>query len=174
MVNTDYQIEAIITLLNKDCILERYYPLIPYKTTLVEAFKAMGCNVKSDCLALPDDALLNAGLPTVEMVNQFKRFLLMYDVNPKKLREIDVVGKTTEEMDALRQLCHLPGVKSTRASLYYKAGFPSLDAIACSTPEETMKKTEAMIRERNMNLSVPFMKEIKTHIAVAKAFTGRF
>ena len=153
---------------------DRYYPLIPYKNILIEDFKAMGCKVKSDCLELSDEALLDAGLPTIEMANLFRRFLMMYEVNPKKLREIDIVSKTTEEAEAFKQLYHLPGVKSTRATIYCKAGFTSLDAITCSSPEEIMKKTGELIQKENLNLKISSMKEIKTHIAVAKAFTSRF
>ena len=173
MVNTDYQIEAIQELLNEDCILTRYYPLIPYKLLLIKYFKAMGCRVKSDCLKLSDEALMSAGLPNIEEVNLFRGFLTMYDVNPRKFKEIDSVSRTPEEVEAFKQIYHLPGVKSTRANLYYKSGFTSLDAIASSTPEEIRKRTEELIEKEKLNLKVPLMKEIKTHIAVAKAFINQ-
>ena len=41
MLNTDYKIEAIKVLLNEDCILSRYYPLISCKDILVENLKKM-------------------------------------------------------------------------------------------------------------------------------------
>lgn len=50
MLNTDYKIRAIKVLLNEDCILARYYPLIPYKDLLVENLSKMGCYTKSDCV----------------------------------------------------------------------------------------------------------------------------
>jgi len=172
MLNTDYKIGAIKILLNEDCILKGYYPLIPYKDILVDNLYKMGCYTKSDCMKLSDESLIEAGLTDVVMVQLFKAFLTLYDINPTKLREITSVCKTPEETESFRELYQLPGVKSTRAMLYYKAGFRSLETIANSSPQEITEKTENIIRKENLNLKVPLMKEIKTHIAVAKAFTG--
>jgi len=88
------------------------------------------------------------------------------------LREIPAVCKTDEEIQSFRELYQLPGVKSTRATLYFKAGFPRLADIASSSPEEIIAKTENVIRNENLSLKVPLLKEVKTHIAVAKAFTN--
>lgn len=98
----------------------------------------------------------------------------MYDISKKKLGEIDSVSKAPEEAEAFRELYHLPGVKSTGASLYYKAGFGSLHAIASSSPETIAAKTEELIRKEKPGLKMPLMKEITTHIAVAKAFASNF
>ena len=57
-------------------------------------------------------------------------------------------------------------------SINYKAGLDSLEVIACSSLEEILEKTEKVIKEDNLNLKVPLVKEVKTHIAVAKAFTN--
>lgn len=171
MLNTDYKIEAIKVLLNEDCVLTRYYPLIPYKEMLVESLKKMGCDKKSDCMKLSDTSLLEAGLTDIEMVYLFKAFLGLYDIKLAKLKEIKAVCKEEEEIEAFRELYQLPGVKSTRASLYFKAGFRTLTDIAISTPQEIIAKTERVIREENLDLKVPLLKEVKTHIAVAKAFT---
>ncbi len=171
MLNTDYKIEAIKVLLNEDCILTRYYPLIPYKDILVESLNKMGCYTKSDCMKLSEESLLDAGLTDIGMVHLFKSFLVLYDINPAKLREISSVCKKDEEIQSFRELYQLPGVKSTRAMLYYKAGFHSLDDIAISSPQEIIAKTENIIREENLSVKAPLMKEVKTHIAVARAFT---
>ncbi len=171
MWNADYKIDAIKELLNEDCILTRYYSLIPYKYTLVENLKKMGCYTKSDCMKLSDENLLDAGLKDIEMVNLFKAFLALYDIKPTKLREISSICKNPDETQSFQELYQLPGVKSTRAMLYYKAGFCSLDDIAISSPQEIIAKTENVIRKENLSLKVPLMKEIKTHIAVARAFT---
>ena len=171
-MNTDYKIEAIKVLLNEDCVLTRYYPLIPYKDILVESLREMGCYTKSDCMKLSDDSLLGAGLTDIEMVRLFRMFLSLYDVKPAKLKEITTVCKENKEIQAFKELYQLPGVKSTRAMLYYKAGFQSLTDIASSSPQEIITKTESVIREENLSLKVPLMKEIKTHIAVARAFTN--
>ena len=52
-----------------------------------------------------------------------------------------------------------------------EAGFRSLDDIAVSLPQEIIAKTENIIRKENLSLKVPLIKEIKKHIAVARAFT---
>ena len=171
MLNTDYKIEAIEVLLNEDCILTRYYPLISYKDILVENLKKMGCYTKSDCMKLSEESLLDAGLMDIGMVHLFKAFLVLYDIEPAKLREISSVCKKDEDIQSFRELYQLPGVKSTRAMLYCKAGFRSLADIAISSPEDIIAKTENVIREENLVLKVPLMKEVKTHIAVARAFT---
>lgn len=151
--------------------MTRYYSLIPYKDILIENLNIMGCHTKSDCMKLSDESLLEAGLPDIEMVRLFRVFLILYDIKPAKLKEITAVCKTEEEVQSFRELYQLPGVKSTRAMLYFKAGFRSLADIARSTPQEIIEKTACIIREENLGLKVPLMKEVKTHIAVARAFT---
>lgn len=63
---------------------------------------------------------------------------------------------------------------SIRASLYFKAGFKALEDIAGSSVEEILEKTTKVIKEENLNLKVPLVKEVKTHIAVARVFTNNF
>lgn len=74
-------------------------------------------------------------------------------------------------MQSFQELYQLPGVKYTRAMLYFKAGFRFLADIAISSPQEIIAKTEGIIRKENLSLKVPLLKEVKTHIAVARAFT---
>ncbi len=171
MVNTDYRIEAISLLLNEDCILQGYYPLIPYKHELVEQLKLLGCARKSDVTRLDDEALLRAGLPDMGMVALFRRFLGMYDPKPQKLREIASVSEMPEEAAAFAELYLLPGVKSTRARLYMLAGFASLASIAEMEPECLIVACEETIVREQLALKAPLMKEARTHIAVARAFT---
>ena len=76
-----------------------------------------------------------------------------------------------KELDNSQFVDQLPGVKSTRAMLYFKAGFHSLLDIALSSPQEIIAKTENVIRKENLSLKVPLLKEVKTHVAVARAFT---
>ena len=170
-MNTDYKIEAMKGLLNEDCILARYYPLIPYKEKLVDGLHNTGCQTKSDCMGLSDEALLEAGLADIGMVQLFRAFLTLYDINPAKLKEITSFCQEKEEMQTFQELYQLPGVKKTRAMLYFKAGFRSLEDIAKSSPQEIIAKTGNIIREENLSLKVPLIKEVKTHIAVARAFT---
>lgn len=171
MVNINYKIEAIDLLLQEDCILSRMYPLIPYKHTLIEHFQTTDCQTKEDCLKLSDDALLSAGLPDLDTAKLFKKFLVMYDIKPQKLKEIDAVCKTPEEAESFRELYHLPGVKRIRAVLYYRSGFRALKDIASASVKEIITRTAKTIMLQNLDCIVPLKKEVKTHIAVAKAFT---
>lgn len=172
-MHTNYKIEAIRILLKEDCILTGFYPLIPYKDSLVDNLKKLGCITKSDCEKLSDEELQQAGLQ-VGLVVLFRRFLKMYDINPGKLREISKLDVSPEVAESYRELYYLPGIKCTRASLYFKAGFKALEDIAGSSVEEILEKTTKVIKEENLNLKVPLVKEVKTHIAVARVFTNNF
>ena len=171
-MNTDYKVEAIAVLLNEDCVLQGYFPLVPYKHEMVKKLKEAGCRTKSDCMRLSDEALRDIVPEGDEAVGLFRSFLTLYDIKPAKLREIDSICGTPEEAAAFRELYYLPGVKSTRAALYCKAGFCSLDKIARSSAGEIIAGTERVIKSEGLKLKVPLPKEIRTHIAVARAFTG--
>ncbi|MBQ8313156.1 MAG: hypothetical protein IJX84_08150 [Clostridia bacterium] len=171
MVNTDYKIEAIGYLLNEDCILKGFYPLIPYCNILVENLMQRGCRRKSDAVKCTDEELLQAGLPDMGMVALFRRFLVMYDPKAQKMREIASVSETPEEAEAFKELYLLPGVKSTRARLYMQAGFATLEEVAGMMPECLIAACQQTIDREGLNLKAPLMKEARTHIAVARAFT---
>lgn len=173
-MDSNYKIEAITILLKEDCTLTKFHPLIPYKDSLVRNLKKLGCITKSDCKKLSEEELQQVGLPDTGLINLFRGFLTMYDINPSKLKEISKLDVLPQEADSFRKLYHLPGVKSTRAGLYYKAGFKSLEDIAGSSVVEILEKTAKVIKEENLNLKVPLVKEVKTHIAVARAFTDKF
>lgn len=167
----NYKTEAIDILLNEDCILQRYYPLIPYKSTLLQNLLKNGCFTKEECLAIPDEALIQMGLPDGGMVQLFRLFLNMYDVKPGKLQEIGKVSENEEEKKSFRELYQLPGVKAVRARLYASAGYSDLISIAAASPEQIISDTEKVILQNKPDVKVPLLKEVKTHIAVAKAFT---
>lgn len=171
MFEINYKIEVIDILLNEDCILTRYYPLIHYKCTLIINLKKAGCFTKAACQEISDDDLLKKGLPDSELVSLFRKFLAMYDIENAKLKEIASVSTSPEERDSFIELYHLPGVKSTRAKLYYIAGFKTLIDIATSTQEQIISRTSAVIEKGCLELKAPLPKEVRTHIAVAKAFT---
>jgi len=172
IMNSDYKVEAMDILLNEDCILQRYVPLVPYKHDIIKNLKKLGCYTKSDCMKLSDQSLLDIGLADTEMVVLFRNFLTLYDVKTTKFKEINSVCKTPEETQAFQELYQLPGVKSTRAMLYYKAGLCSLETIARSSVQDIIAKTEHVIKTEHLDLKVPLMKEVITHIAVARAFTN--
>lgn len=164
----NYKIEAIEILLNEDCILERYHSLIPYKTKLLNNLKKQGYNTKNDCFDLSDAALIKLGLPNKEASALFKRFLVMYDVKDSKLKEIESFDLDKKEAKAIASLYLLPGVKFTRAKLYYDSGYTSLAKIAKAKPEQIIEDTSKTIKTKGLDLKAPFLKEVKTHIAVAK------
>ncbi|MCQ2430790.1 MAG: hypothetical protein MJ192_10730 [Clostridia bacterium] len=171
MINTNYRIDALSVLLDPGCLSERYAPLIPYKERLITGLKALGCRTKHDAELLPDDVLLGLGLPDAGVVRLFRRFLTIYDVSPQKLREIDKVTADPAERAAFRELYCLPGVKQIRASLYCRAGYETLQSVADASVEEILTRTAQVIAEDSLSCIVPLPKEVRTHIAVAKAFT---
>ena len=52
-MNTDYRIDALNILLEKDCLPEKYHPLI-YKNRLISGLQALHCKTKNDAAALTD------------------------------------------------------------------------------------------------------------------------
>lgn len=170
MVNTDYRIEAVELLLNENCILKRFYPLIPHRHRMVEQLKLRGCVRKSEAMRYSDRELQDV-LQEEHLVGLFRGFLTMYDPKPGKMREIASVAVTPQEAEAFGELYLLPGVKSTRARLYRRAGFGTLEQIAAATPGAFMEACEKVIEANNLALKPPLMKEARTHIAVARAFT---
>lgn len=167
----DYRIEAFEILLNEDCLLQRYYPLIPYKAILMENLRSINCTSKSECIALPNETMLEIGLPNLELVNLFRRFLVMYDVQNSKFREINSITANEAETAALQELYLLPGVKSIRALLYYNSGYSSLRAIAAALPDQIIQDTVHLISRKGLNVKAPLPKEVRTQIAVARALT---
>lgn len=167
----DYRIQAISELLCRDCILERYYPLIPIKEKIIDFCTGINCNTKDECLHLSDRQLLQSGLLDQALLDLFKRFLAMYDTPAAKLGEIDRLALSDDEAIAFRQLYLLPGVRATRAALYYKAGIKCLPDLAHSTPQGIIQKITGAIKEHSLDCKPPLTKEVKTHIAVSRAFT---
>jgi len=120
----NYKIEAINVLLNKECILERYYPLIPFKDEIVNL-----------------------------------------------LKEIDKLDLSEEERKSFQELYLLPGVKETRARLYYLSGLRTLNDIANKTTKEIIKLSLKAINKMNLISKAPLEKEVNTHITVARLLT---
>lgn len=167
----DYLVGAFEILLDKDCILQRYYPLLPYKGILMESMAKLHCISKNECTALSDAALLESGLPSPELVALFRRFLVMYDVKDSKYADIGTVAADEAETAAFRELYLLPGVNAVRAALYYRSGYGSLRKIAAALPDRIIQDTSDYIRCNGLAQKPPLPKEVRTHIAVAKAFT---
>ena len=170
MIRTNYPVAAMEILLDKSCLPERFFPLIPYRDALLSGLPAAGCRTKNDAAALPDGALIGLGLPDETTVRLLRRFLALYDPDPRKFREIDKVTADSDERTAFRELYCLPGVKAVRAALYYRSGYRTLADFACTTSETVIERTARTIAEQQLPCIVPLPKEVRTHIAVAKAF----
>lgn len=169
MINTDYPVEALNILLNEDCLSDRYHSLISFREDLIAGLKSFGCVTKADAARLSDDEL--AGIMHDEAsVKLFRRFLTIYDPNPQKFKEIAKLTADPAEQAAFTELYHLPGVKYTRAYLYYHSGYKSLQDFLGTTVEEILAQTALTISDKNLTCIVPLPKEVRTHIAVAKAF----
>ena len=165
----NYKIEAIKILLDKNCILERYYPLILFKDELIKRFKYNNIFSKED--ALTSDNILIGIFKDDYLVNLFKKFLNMYEINKSKLKEIDKLILSKDEKESFMELYLLPGVKETRARLYYLSSLKTLKDISLKTPEEIINLTKKTINDHNLNCKEPLYKEASTHIAVAKLLT---
>ncbi|MCQ2793497.1 MAG: hypothetical protein MJ221_03700 [Bacilli bacterium] len=162
----DYKIDAIKILLNEDCILSRYFPLIPYKVQIIEFAKKSNIKTKNELSEMDTINVFN----DESLNNLFKRFLVMYD-NEYKLRFLSKLNLDNNRLSAYKELFLLPGVKETRAELYYLSGYKNLLSIANSTSEKILEDVQKVIIDNNLSLKLPLDKEIKTHIAVANAFT---
>lgn len=170
-MNSNYLIQGIEVLLVEDRILKGYVPLIPFSGQLVQGLLALGCKTRDDCLALSDDELASAGLPT-QLTGLFRRFLHLYDYKGKGIKDIpDAEAKSAEEIAALLELMRLPGVKAIRAQLYYHCGLRSLADFAAWEAEPLRAHIAQVIERDTLPCSVPLPKELRTQIAVAKLFT---
>ncbi len=171
MIHTNYKIEALEYLLDKECLPEKYAPLIRFKDNLISQSQKMGYQTKNEIAELSDAELLHFGLEDEKTVNLLRRFLKLYDPRPQKFSEIEKLDLRAEEKLAFRELYHLPGVKETRASLYFHSGYESLAKIADADLKDILEKTALTISANKLSCIVPLPKEVRTHIAVAKAFT---
>lgn len=174
----NYRIEAIQWLLSEECILARFYPLIPYREAIVSGLKKLGCSRKYEAENLTDEELLSIGLPNQQTVELLRQFLAMYDRSYRKMDKLSNVDCSSQEekkeLFALMELYHLPGVNFTRGILYFRSGYSTLEDIANSDTEEILEKTKKTIEEQHLDCKAPYPKEISTHIAVARAFTDYF
>ena len=170
MVNTDYKINALGLLLSADCLSERYHPLISCRDALIEGLCRLGCKTKNDAAALSDDELRGIGLCDDGMIRLLRRFLTIYDPSPAKFREIDKLTSNEAERTSYRELYCLPGVKAVRARLYCLSGFRTIRDVAAASEKEILERTARAIAENGLDCIVPLPKEVRTHVAVAKAF----
>ncbi len=171
MINTDYPIEALNILLNQDCLSDRFNSLISLREDLITGLKRSGCVTKNDAARMSDGELAAIMQHDETKVKLFRQFLTIYDPKPQKFKEIARLTSDPAEQAAFWELYHLPGVKFTRAYLYYHSGYKALQDFLTVTVEEVMSKTAMTISSESLTYIVPRPKEVRTHIAVAKAFS---
>lgn len=173
MINTNYRIDALKILLDEKCLSERYYSLIEYKDKLIKELKNKGIEYKNDIIDLSDNELIQLGLKDLNIVKLFRRFLTIYDVSSSKLKEIEKLEIDESQRSSFKELYLLPGVKQIRANLYYLSGHKSLNDFIDTNEKAIIEKIEIIITKNKLSCSVPLPKEVRTHIAVAKAFLNK-
>lgn len=165
----NYKIECIDFLLSEDCIMNRYFPLIPFKEQIINYSKKKVLLTKCDLFNSFNEKEMLLIFKDEELVKLFKRFLVMYDVGPSKLKIIDKLNLSEKERNSYQELFLLPGVKETRARLYYLSGIRSLNDFANKSYEDILNSVKNAISSMELDYICPLPKELRTHIAVAKA-----
>ena len=85
---------------------------------------------------------------------------------------LNISNVDTQRLCAMCHLMRLPGVKDTRASLYYDSGLRSLDDFASSTTDKILEKVSDYIAKSKCGKSVPQRKEIETQIVVSRVLSA--
>ncbi len=163
-MNDNYYLDDLIGALERDVVMERYYPLIAYKDALAAILEKAGATRKDLVTdAVTEEIRAALGNPTAGL---FARYIHIYDFNPSKLKEIKgYLG--TKEYDDLSNLLRLPGVRLLRAELYLRSGV-TLAVLAEKTTQEIRDMVRDCIQRENLPLIVPQPKEVNCHRAVAK------
>ena len=163
-MNDNYYMDDLIGSLERNIVMERYYPLIPYKGELTEILNRAGA-VRKDLVsdAVIEDIRVKLGNDVSAL---FARFIHIYDFNQSKLREIkDYTGR--KEYDALSGLLRLPGVRLLRAKLYYNSGV-TLQVLAEKSTEDIRDMVRDYVQRENRSEIIPMPKEVNCHRAAAK------
>ena len=163
-MNDNYFTEDLIGFLERDIVMERYYPLIDYKGELTAILNKSGV-VRKDQVS--DAVKENICMMLGDVVSGlFIRYIHIYDFKKSKLREINsYIG--TKEYDALADLLRLPGVRLLRAGLYFNSGI-TLEVLAEKSTEEIRNMVCEYIQRENRSEIIPQPKEVNCHRAVAK------
>ena len=163
-MNDNYYMDDLIGSLERNIVMERYFPLIDHKEELTAILIKNGV-VRKDQVS--DAVIEEVRIMLGETVSGlFARFIHIYDFNKSKLREIkDYVGK--KEYDDLAGLLRLPGVRLLRAELYFNSGV-TLEVLAEKSTEDIRDMVRDYIQRENRSEIVPQPKEVNCHREVAK------
>lgn len=163
-MNDNYFMDDLIASLERDVVMERYYPLIDCKGELTAIINRAGAVRKDE---VSDEVIEEVRMSLGEGVSRlFSRFIHIYDFNKSKLRDIqEYVG--TEEYEALAALLRLPGVRLLRAELYLGSGV-TLEVLAEKSTEDIRDMVGDYIRRENRSEIIPRPKEVNCHREAAK------
>jgi len=163
-MNDNYYIDDLIGALEKDIVMERYYPLIDYKGELTAILNKYGVvrkeNVSNEVI---EDIRMRLG-DAISIL--FARYIHIYDFNKSKLREIKGYAGT-KEYEPLSNLLRLPGVRLLRAELYFNSGV-TLEVLAEKSTEDIRNMVCDYIQRENRSEITPQPKEVNCHREVAK------
>lgn len=98
-------------------------------------------------------------------------YLRFYLANGKS-NTAERFGAAFEEAEKLFCFCdlmRLPGVKETRAELYFDSGFRRFDNFSEQTAADMQKTISEYIKASGSGKAVPLLKELSTQIAVSRA-----
>ena len=111
-------------------------------------------------------------LETVLLRGYKKSLDILSMASEKNVQEMSKVLQISvpevQRLIGLCQLMRLPGVKDTRASLYYDAGLRSLKEFQEISYEEICEKISTYLIKTQSEKSMPLKKELLTQIAVSK------
>lgn len=190
----NYFLADLTNTLAENSVTERYYPLIDYKEVLKKCLEKQNLMRKNDF----DKSVLANFFPQnlIDLFSRFihiydfkNRKFNELDFIENETEDYLSANKTTSSFSflahcekvgistlskplvALYQICNLmrlPGVRWVRAKLYYDCGFTTLDTFSERSAQEIQKEIEKFLQENNRPESLPLLKEISTHKAVAK------
>lgn len=111
-------------------------------------------------------------LETVLLQGYKKSFDVLTLASEKSEQEMSKILQISvpevQQLIGLCQLMRLPGVKDTRATLYYDAGLRSLKEFREASYEEIREKIATYLLNTQSEKSMPLKKELLTQIAVSK------
>ena len=163
-INDNYYMTDLIASLERDIVMERYYPLIDCKGELTAILEQAGV-ARKDQLADAADEEIRTVLGS-RVAALFARYIHIYDFRKSKLRQISGYSGT-EKYAALAALLRLPGVGLLRAELYCNSAV-TLEILAEQSTEDIRSRVSNYIRRENRPETLPQPKEVNCHRAVAK------
>lgn len=156
--NSDIERLRKITRMNKE-INESFHSVLhlhDYKNRNIKELKSINPDVIAEVIA-------HGYKKTLDIIK------LASDESEDEIsRLLNISNTAAQKMCAMCHLMRLPGVKDTRASLYYDSGLRSLDDFRNSTVDKLLGTITNYIIHSECGKSVPQRKEIATQIAVSR------